>query len=267
MERTVVTIEARMGSSRLPGKMLLPVCGKPVLQHVIERLQRVLLADELVVATTSQPGDDLIEGLCNDLGVTVYRGSENDVLSRLIEAVEYVGGDVIVQNTGDCPFIDPTVVDRAIEVFHSSDVDYVSNRLRRTYPAGQDPQVFRLDTLKRVAELTEDPEDREHGSYYIYTHPELFTMKNFEAEDIYCPEKRWLLDYPEDFDFMKAVYSRLYLTNPEFNLYDILSLLEEQPEIEGLNSMHPVSLDQYPHKEILPGTLSERIHGELAQAL
>ncbi|MEZ4752926.1 MAG: glycosyltransferase family protein [Bdellovibrionota bacterium] len=250
--KTIITIEARMGSSRLPGKMLLPICEKPILQLVIERLKRVKLANEVVVATTVNLLDDEIEALCKSIDCAYFRGSEPDVLDRLIQTAKAFDAEVIAQTTGDCPLIDPAVVDEAIKIFRESNVDYVSNRLDRTYPTGVDPQVFYTSALERVAEKTNDPDDREHGSYYIYTHPHEFTMKNFKAEDVNLPHYRWLLDYPEDFEFTKAIYERLYPSNPDFTMYDVLKLLEDEPELIKINSMYPVDLTVYKHFEVLP---------------
>lgn len=251
--KTIVTIEARMGSSRLPGKVLKEVCGKPILQHLIERIKRARLPDEVVVATTVNPLDDAIEALCKRIGCAFFRGSEPDITDRLIQTARAFKADLIAQTTGDCPLLDPALVDKAIALFRASKVDYVSNRLTRSYPCGQDVQVFPLAVMERVAARTSDPADREHGSYYIYTHPKEFTMKNFLAENgVRCPEKRWVLDYPEDLAFMRAVYESLYRSNPFFDTLDVLELLRRHPEIEGLNNMYPIDTTPYPHSEVLP---------------
>lgn len=250
--KTIVTIEARMGSSRLPGKVLKEVCGKPVLQHLVERLRRCRLPDEIVVASTVNPLDDAIEALCGRIGVACFRGSEADILDRLIQAARSRGAELIAQTTGDCPLLDPEIVDRGIGLFRASEVDYVSNRLERTWPCGQDVQVFPLAVLERVAARTQDPVDREHGSYYIYTHPREFTMKNFQAPDLRCPAKRWVLDYPEDLEFMREIYGRLYPQKPDFDTYDVLALLEKHPDIEALNAKYPIDTTPYPHWETLP---------------
>jgi len=251
--RTIVTIEARMGSSRLPGKVLEDILGKPVLEHLIDRLRRARLPDAIVVATTVNPLDDAIEALCRRIGCDYHRGSEPDITSRLIATAKASGADLIAQTTGDCPLLDPEVVDEGIRLFRDSAVDYVSNRLERSYPCGQDVQVFPLSVLERVAASTSDPNDREHGSYYIYTHPREFAMRNFLAPDgIRCPEKRWVLDYPEDLEFMRRVYGALYPANPAFTTREVLAWLRAHPEAEAINAMHPIDTTPYPHWERLP---------------
>lgn len=250
--KIIVTIEARMGSNRLPGKVLMETCGKPMLQHMIERLKRARRPHDVVVATTVNPLDDAIEELCRRIGCSYHRGSENDITDRLIRTAERHRADLIVQTTGDCPLHDPDVIDQGIEVYLSSRVDYVSNRLVRSFPTGLDTQVYAPSVLERVAARTTDANDREHGSYYIYTHPHEFTMKNFIAPDYHCPEKRWCLDYPEDYRFFDAVYSRLYPAQPAFGTRDVLALLEREPALEEINRMHPVDLTVYEYYETLP---------------
>jgi spore coat polysaccharide biosynthesis protein SpsF len=240
-----------MGSSRLPGKVLLESCGKPLLQHMIERLKRCSRADDVVVATTIEKQDDQIIELCEKLSCSFHRGSEEDVLDRLIETGRAHHAEIMVQTTGDCPLIDPQIVDEVINLFINSTVDYVSNRLIPSFPMGLDVQVYKHSILERVAELTQDPNDREHGSYYIYTHPELFTMKNYSSDRWNCPEKRWALDYPEDYQFINSIYNRLYPKTPDFDTSDILSLLEQEPELENLNSCHEVHVVNYPFRETL----------------
>ncbi len=249
--KIIVTIEARMGSTRLPGKVLKEVCGKPLLQHMIERLRRSEKVDDVVVATTVNPKDNAIEALCHKIACSYYRGSENDITQRLIDTAKHFEADLIVQTTGDCPLHDPFVIDEAVTAYLGSKVEYVSNRLVRTYPTGLDTQVYSPKVLQKVTERTQDATDREHGSYYIYTHPKEFTMKNFSSSQLKCPEKRWCLDYPEDFTLIQKVYEALYPTNPTFDTFDILRFLEKNPELEKINQMHPVDIRPYEYFEIL----------------
>ncbi len=243
--KTIVTIEARMGSTRLPGKILMEVAGKPLLQHQIERLKRAALPDDVVVATTINPLDDAVEEFCRRIGCSYSRGSEENITDRLIQTARRHGADVIVQTTGDCPLHEGAVVDQGLEVYRGAGVEYVSNRMDRTWPTGLDTQVFAVEVLEKVAARTEDPEDLEHGSYYIYTHPDEFTLLNYKSGDIDCPEKRWCLDYPEDYQFFKAIYERLYPANPKFTTYDVLELLKNEPDLEKINSMHPCDVTYY----------------------
>lgn len=229
--RIVSTIEARMRSSRLPGKVLKEVCGKPMLELLIERLQRAGHVHDVMVATTVHPADDEIEALARRLGVGCFRGSEEDVLDRVVRAAQAARADVIVEITGDCPLIDPGVIDQVIQTYLNNDYHYVSNNLRRTYPRGLDTQVFARSVLEEVASLTQDPADREHVSLYIYEHPERYRCHNVDSG---LPERFWdlrlTLDTPEDFQLLSAIFETLYPVNPEFTLRDVLDLLDRHPD-------------------------------------
>jgi spore coat polysaccharide biosynthesis protein SpsF len=235
--KVVATIEARMRSSRLPGKVLRRVLGKPMLELLIERLRRARRIDQIVVATTDNPADDLIEELARRLDVGCFRGSEEDVLDRVLRAARSVAAEVIVEITGDCPLIDPEVVDRLVEVYLTHNYDYVANVLRRTYPDGLDTQVFATAVLAEVASRTQDPADREHVSLHIYEHPERYKLHNVESN---LPEKYWhlrlTLDTPQDFELIAAIYNELYPRNPAFTLDDVLRLLDRRPELLALNA-------------------------------
>ena len=233
---TVITIEARMSSTRLPGKVLEPILGHPMLALMIERLSRVRLADEIVVATSDNPADDPIVELARRLNVAWFRGSEMDVLDRVLQSARQIKADLIVETTGDCPLIDPETIDRVIETFLENSVDYCSNMLKRTYPRGMDVQVFPLSVLEKVAQLTHDPVDREHVSLYIYQHPEQFRLLNV-ASDLppHIGELRLTVDKTEDLELIKRIYEALYPTRPAFRLKDILDLLDRRPELVEIN--------------------------------
>ena len=233
---TVITIEARMGSSRLPGKVLRPILGKSMLSRMIERLRRVRGADRIVVATTDAPADDPIVALAVAEGVGCHRGSEDDVLQRVLDAAAGANADLIVETTGDCPLIDPGVVDLVIDRFRAANVDYAANVLAPTYPRGLDVQVFPTTVLAEVASLTTDPADREHVSLYIYQHPERFRLLNVASG--YPPAVgalRWTVDTAEDLTLVTAVYDALYPSQPTFAWTDVLALLERQPELMLIN--------------------------------
>lgn len=235
--KTVATIEARMTSSRLPGKILRPIMGRPMLELLIERLSRAKCVDQIVVATTINPTDDVTEALARKLGVGCFRGSEDDVLDRVLRAARSAQADTIVEITGDCPLIDPAVIDKIFEAYLTHKVDYASNNLNRTYPLGLDTQVFAFKVLEEVASLTDDPADHEHVSLYIYEHPERYTLHNVESG---LPERyeqiRLTVDTPEDFALITAIYEALYPANPEFALADVLSLLDSRPELAAMNT-------------------------------
>lgn len=234
--KTVASIEARMTSSRLPGKVLLPIMGKPMLELLVERLKKSKLLDEIVVATTTNKTDDPIEQLSRNLGVGCFRGSEDDVLCRVIGAAHAYKTDVIVEITGDCPLIDPRTLDKVIEAYHSRNVDYVSNVLERTYPRGMETQVFSTAVLEKVAKLTQDPIDHEHVSLYVYEHPEIFRLYNVRSD---LPEEFWdirlTVDTQEDFQLIRTIYETLYPENPDFSLYDIIDLLKNRRELLEIN--------------------------------
>jgi spore coat polysaccharide biosynthesis protein SpsF len=234
--KTVITIAARMRSSRLPGKVLLPVLGRPMLARMIERLRRARRADGIVVATTTAPGDDPIAALAADLQVGCFRGSEADVLDRVLRAARSVGAERIVETTADCPLIDPQVIDRVIEAFDGSAVDYCANVLAPTYPRGLDVQVFPVAVLADVAGRTSDPVDREHVSLYIYHPPERYRLLNVTSG---LPPAdaahRLTVDTREDLRLVRRLYEALYPVNPAFGLREILDHLAANSELAAIN--------------------------------
>ena len=165
--KIVATIEARMTSSRLPGKVMLNVLNKPILSYLVDRLKTISLIDEIVLATTSNKSDDILEEFANKNKINCFRGSENNVLERVINAGLEVNADLIVEVTGDCPILDPLIVDQTIRVFLNNNVDYVSNNHIRSYPDGMDVQVFKLQTLIQSSKLTNDKLDQEHVTLFI----------------------------------------------------------------------------------------------------
>lgn len=225
-----------MRSTRLPGKVLLPLVGKPALERMIERVKKSKYVDEIVVATTIHPADDLIVSLTKEIGVPFFRGSEEDVLSRVLGAAESVQGDIIVELTGDCPLMDWRLVDRGIEEFFNDNYDYASNTINPTFPNGFDVQVFPTKILAEVAKLTQDPIDRVHVSYYIYTHPKRFKLHNWVADkDDVGPELRVTLDEQADYDLLKVIYEELYFKDNDFSAVDVVALLRKRPDLVELN--------------------------------
>lgn len=235
--KTIATIEARMTSTRLPGKVLLPAQGAPMLARMVERLKLVPSLDGIVVATTVNVTDNPIEELARDLGIGCWRGSEDDVLERVRDAAHAYDVGIIVELTGDCPLIDPAIVEQCIQAYRMASVDYLSNVLERTYPIGMDTQVFARSVLDDVARRTDDPTDHEHVSLYIYRHPELYTLRNVAAPDsLRDPDLRLTLDTPQDYQLIQAVFDELLPTlGPGFSLADILALLRAQPELRKIN--------------------------------
>ncbi|MEZ4458058.1 MAG: glycosyltransferase family protein [Gemmatimonadales bacterium] len=234
--RTVITIEARMRSTRLPGKVLAPLLGRPLLARMIERLQRVRRADAIVIATTDHPADQPIADLAMELGVACHRGSEEDVLSRVLDAARGAGADLIVETTADCPLIDPGVIDQLIATFRANQVDYCANVLAPTYPRGLDVQVFPTAVLADVAGRTTDPADREHVSLYIYEHPDHYRLLTVASGlPAWVGELRLTVDTPDDLALVSRVYEALYPERPDFGLAEIVALFERRPELRSIN--------------------------------
>jgi spore coat polysaccharide biosynthesis protein SpsF len=237
MSRTVATIEARMTSSRLPGKVLMEITGRPALALMVERLRRVPALDGIVVATTDNVTDDPIAALAARLGIGCFRGSEEDVLARVLGAAEAHGIDVIVETTGDCPLIDPAIVERTIGAYRASGVDYTSNVLRRTYPIGMDTQVFARSVLADVAGRTDDPFDHEHVSVFIYRHPERYSLLNVAAPARQTdPALRLTLDTADDLALLRSLADDALAGDAGAGLDSILAALARRPDLRSLNS-------------------------------
>ncbi len=225
-----------MTSTRLPGKVLKPVLGKPLLEYQLERLKRVQEADNLVVATTENETDDPVIALCQSLAVQTIRGSEHDVLGRYFQAAEKSNAHAIVRITADCPLIDPQVVDSVIACYRedAGQFDYVANVLERTYPRGMDTEVFSFAALETAFKNAMEPADREHVTRYFYQNPNQFRMKNIPYYKD-TSQHRWTVDTIEDFQLVEKIFSELYPKNPEFTLEETLSLLEKHPDWAEIN--------------------------------
>lgn len=235
-KKIVATIEARMSASRLPGKVLMPLAGKPALERLVERMKRSRYIDEIVVATTVNPADKSIAELADGLGIKFYRGSENDVLGRVLEAAKSAGGDIIVEITGDCPLTDWRLIDRGIEEFFSGDYDYAANTIERSYPDGFDVEVFPVSVLERVGGITNNPIDRVHVSYYIYNHPEIFRLLDWKPEkECYWPDLRVTLDERSDYELLNEIFKKLLPANEDFSVRDVVDLLRNNPQMLEIN--------------------------------
>lgn len=236
--KVVAIVEARMASTRLPGKVLLPAAGRPLLQHLVDRLRAVPSLDQIVIATTTAAGDDVLERFAHAQGVGCFRGSPDDVMQRVIDAAEACEADVIVEVTGDCPLIDPEIVEQMIRTYraHEGQAEYVSNCAVRSFPDGMEVQVFRLDTLRRSAALTDDPLDHEHVTLHIRKHPELFPQAHLVAP----PAQHWpglglTLDEPGDYELIRALVEH-FADRPMFGCAETLALLRSRPDLLALNS-------------------------------
>lgn len=234
--KVVATIEARMGSTRLPGKTLKKIMGKPMLELLIERVKKAKLIDEIVVATSENPKDDVIEVLAARLKVGCFRGSEDDVLDRVLKAAKVYGADHIVELWGDCPLIDPEIIDAMIKYYLDNDFDCVGTSLDKTFPWGISALIFPTRILEKISQITQDPVDRENVSNYIYEHPDRYKMGHLPCPPgLNHPEIRLTVDELADFELVKTIFERLTPVNQDFKTIDIIKFLESNPEIKNIN--------------------------------
>jgi spore coat polysaccharide biosynthesis protein SpsF len=235
--RIVASIEARMGSSRLPGKVLADIGGRPALTRLLDRLRQTTTLHDIVLATSVQPADDILEDWAKTNDVFIHRGSEADVLRRVLEAHLAVESDVIVEITGDCVFIDPELVDMVVSTFLHNDCDVVTNAWRRSYPDGMDVQVFRRSALEEVDATIDDPAVREHVSPYFYEHPERYRVVHLLAPARWsAPDTRIVLDYPEDLYFLRELWNRLAPSHANrFGIEEMMELLRQEPTLLDIN--------------------------------
>ncbi len=244
--KTGIILLARLGSTRLPGKVLLEICGKKVLEHVIRRLEGIPLVDEIIVATTLNQRDNAIEAFCGKLGISCFRGEEENVLSRCIEAVKAYNLDLIVRLGSDSPLIDREVISEMLREYEELvkkgvDIEYLSNTLDRSYPVGLDAEIFKRETFLRIDSETRDlpPEERRLNEInvipYLHQHLEKFRVFSHQKEFDYS-DHRWTLDTPEDFELIKRIYEKLYPQNPGFLMNDVLELLADHPDWPLINS-------------------------------
>ena len=235
--RVVAIIEARMTSSRLPGKVLLPVLGISMLERLITRLKSVSNINEIIVATTTNSQDDIIVELCERLKTRTFRGSELDVFQRVIGAAIFAEAEIIVEITGDCPIIDPNLIEDAVEIFKFSKVDYLSNCEIQTYPAGMEIQVVNLQALVRSYSMTNSLLDKEHVTLHIRKNPELFKHMHITAPlNLLAPELSVTLDERADFELITFIIEQLEPTNFYFGCGEIVNLLRSNKKMATLNS-------------------------------
>jgi len=231
---TVAVIQARMGSSRLPGKVLMDLGGETTLARVVRRLQRSRQVTKIVVATTTESADEVIVEECERLQVSCFRGSEQNVLDRYYQAAHENAAEAVVRVTSDCPVIDPELVDETVEVFRDEHADYASNVFPRTYPRGLDTEVFSFDALDRAWREAREAHQREHVTPYLYEHPQIFKLASLSGAADYS-RYRWTLDTREDLELLRAIYSR-FDGRDDFSWKEVLRLMESEPELAELNS-------------------------------
>jgi spore coat polysaccharide biosynthesis protein SpsF len=229
--KIVGIIQARMGSTRLPGKVLRPLAGEPMLARCVRRLLHARTLDQVVVATTTGKEDDAIVDLCRARGWSWFRGERDDVLDRYYRAARQFGADVVVRVTSDCPLLGPRVVDQVVRAL--GDADLASNVLpRHTWPRGLDAEAVRMDALERAWACDDNPATREHVTLYIKRHPECFRLVEVNNDED-LSEMRWTVDTPEDYAFASRVYE--HFGHDRFSWREVLVLLRSYPELAELN--------------------------------
>lgn len=246
--KIVIVIQARIGSSRLPGKVMLPVLGKTLLARMVERVQMSRHKFTIVIATSDESADDVIAAEATRIGVAVYRGSQNNLLDRHYRASRELDADVVLKIPSDCPLIDPEVIDHVLDFYLDNDgkYDYVSNLHPATYPDGNDVEVMSAPCLKLTWMEACRPLELEHTTPFIWENPHLFQIANvsWNTGFDYSMSHRFTIDYQEDYEFIKRVFEELYPNKPNFSCQDILDLLQRKPEIYELN-VHYAGVNWY----------------------
>jgi spore coat polysaccharide biosynthesis protein SpsF len=238
--RIVTVVQARMASTRLPGKVLLPLAGKPLLVRMVERVQAAVLSGTVVVATSINPEDDVLAELCRAEDLLCYRGDPEDVLDRHYRAGQALEATTVIKIPSDVPLIDPRVIDRVISYYlaHEGDYDFVSNLHPASYPDGNDVEIMTMPALETAWREATRPLEREHTTPYLWENADRFRVGNvaWETGLDYSMSHRWTIDYPADYDFISAVYQALYSPDRHFSLEDILAYLEAHPEVAAINA-------------------------------
>jgi spore coat polysaccharide biosynthesis protein SpsF len=233
---TLAILQVRMSSTRLPGKVMMPINGQPMIYRQIERVKQAKTVDELIVATSTDPSDDSLADFLLKNGINVFRGSLTDVLLRFSQIQEIVKSSAIIRLTGDCPLVIPALIDEMVARFYVADVDYLSNTLEPTYPDGLDIEIIKPSALTRVAAYDLSPAEREHVTLGIYTRPSIFTQENF-SRDKDLSHWRWTVDYLEDLVFIREIYAKFKGRESMFTFEDIMQYLANNPKLRSLISV------------------------------
>lgn len=228
-----------MGSTRLPGKILLPILGKPILWHIAQRLTQVKSIDEIVVATSDTDADQVVEDFCNSESIICFRGSEDDVLDRFYRAAKYSKANSVIRVTGDCPLIDAELIEELIQFYLNNDFDHcgiatgagvANEEFQGRYPDGLDAEIFNIDTLEIACQEATDPLHREHVTPYIWKNPDKFKLGTLRSKNEDYSQYRLTLDKEEDYELIKWIYEKLYPQNKRFNMLAVIDLLKNNSE-------------------------------------
>lgn len=233
-QRVAAIIQARMSSTRLPGKVLADLGGATVLARVINRVKRAQRLDLVIVATSSSPADDLVAAECERLTTRFFRGNEHDVLARYYHAALDCNAEIVVRITADCPLIDPTLIDELVSRFLASGCDYASNALPHRYPRGLGVEAFTSAALLRAWRAATQPYQRVHVTPHFYENSRQFRVLNVRAESDFS-QYRWTLDTPEDLELIRAIYSH-FGNHDDFHWRDVLDLFQREPHLAQINS-------------------------------
>ena len=240
--KIVTVIQARMGSTRLPGKVMLPLAGKPLIIRMQERISLSRYAGEIVIAITDDESDDQLFKLCKQNNLNIFRGHSLDLLDRHYKAAKEYNAELVIKIPSDCPLIDPEIIDKVIQYYISNrdKFDFVSNLHPPTYPDGNDVEIMSFKVLENAWINAKKDFEREHTTPYIWENPDKFRIGNlvWETGFDYSMTHRFTIDYKEDYEFIKKVYDELYEDNNRFGLKDILALLAKKPEIKKINEMY-----------------------------
>jgi spore coat polysaccharide biosynthesis protein SpsF len=238
-DKVVIVIQARMSSSRLPGKVMMPILGESLLSRMVERLQMIKTPAQLVIATSPEASDDIIEAEAKKIGIPCYRGSLTNLLDRHYQAAKLFDATVVLKIPSDCPLIDPRFVDEVLDFYfaHPGEYDYVSNLHPATFPDGNDVEVMTMPCLEKTWREATRPLELEHTTPYIWENPDQFRIANITWKTglDYSMSHRFTIDYAADYDFIRTVFDYLYPVKKDFSCDDILELLENKPEIYQIN--------------------------------
>ncbi len=237
-----VVVQARMSSSRLPGKVMLPILGETLLFRMVERLKRIKYPVNIILATSTDEKDEIIERFCHKKNITFYRGDLNDLLDRHYQIGLLMGADAVIKIPSDCPLIDPQIIDKVIDFYleNQQGYDFISNLHPATYPDGNDVELMTFAALEKAWKEAKRPLEREHTTPYFWENLDKFNTVNLAWETglDYSMSHRFTIDYQEDYLFIKRVFEELYPKNPAFSMEDILALIHSKPEIYDLNKKY-----------------------------
>lgn len=235
--KVLCIIQARMGSERLPGKAMMDICGKPMIMWVIERLKYCKNLNKIILATTEKAEDSILCQVAIKCGVEYFTGSEHDVLRRYLDAAMKFDGEIIVRITGDCPLVDPFIIDELIADFMESDCDYMRLDVPDTFPRGSDGEIFTIDALKRANDIANEDKYREHVTLIMYQRSDIFSICKKKANGkLQRPQYRFCVDTAEDLELVRQIYTRLYKTNELITAEEVIDLLDQNPNLWQMNS-------------------------------